>query len=172
LEETYEAVGLNLISERPYPTVKGIRVVLQEMASKDPKAQAARPEDFVDLTFVRELDKSGFIDRLYKSAPVVATSETAGSSAVSVVAKEKVEPAKDRAKPEVTQAALKTPAMMTGASDLAQQYTVKAGDTLSHLAARFYGSSNKWDKIFQANTKTLKNPHYIYIGQQLLIPHG
>jgi NitT/TauT family transport system substrate-binding protein len=176
LEETYEAVGLNLIPERPYPTVKGIRVVLQEMASKDPKAQAAKPEQFVDLTFMRELDKSGFIDRLYKSAPVVAADETAGSSPVAAVAKEvvneKVAPAKDRAKPEVARAALKTTPTVTGASDLPQEYTVKAGDTLSHLAARFYGSSNKWDKIYQANTKTLKNPHYIYIGQQLLIPHG
>jgi NitT/TauT family transport system substrate-binding protein len=73
LEEAYEAVGLNLISERPYPTIKGIQIVLRELASKDPKAQGARPEQFVDLTFIKELDNSGFIDRLNKFAATVKT---------------------------------------------------------------------------------------------------
>jgi nucleoid-associated protein YgaU len=53
---------------------------------------------------------------------------------------------------------------------LPQTYTVAAGDTLSHLAMRFYGLSTKWPQIQQANPDTLKNPHYLYIGQQLLIP--
>jgi len=55
-------------------------------------------------------------------------------------------------------------------SGVPQEYTVQAGDTLSYLAGRFYGSPNKWPKIYEANTKTLKNPHYIYIGQRLQIP--
>ena len=41
---------------------------------------------------------------------------------------------------------------------------------LADLALRFYGSAHKWPKIHEANAGTLKNPHYIYIGQQLLIP--
>jgi hypothetical protein len=32
----------------------------------DPKAKAAKAEDFVDLRFIKELDDSGFIDKLYK----------------------------------------------------------------------------------------------------------
>jgi len=160
LEETYEAVGLNLVPERPYPTMKGIRIVLQEMASKNPKAEAATPDQFVDLTFIRELDKSGFIDRLYKAQPVVASREDAGSSPASPVIKEKPKPA------SVKEAA----SIARGASSLPQTYTVTAGDTLSHLAFRFYGSSNKWPQIHQANANTLKNPHYLYIGQQLMIP--
>ena len=160
LEETYEAVGLNLVPEKPYPTMKGIRIVLKEMASKNPKAEAAMPDQFVDLTFIRELDKSGFIDRLYKAQPVVASREDAGSSPASPVIKEKPKPA------PVKEAA----SIALGASSLPQTYTVTAGDTLSHLAFRFYGSSNKWPQIHQANANTLKNPHYLYIGQQLLIP--
>jgi len=31
------------------------------------KAKAAKPEDFVDVRFLRELDESGFIDELYKA---------------------------------------------------------------------------------------------------------
>jgi hypothetical protein len=33
----------------------------------DPKAKAAKPEDFVEMRFVKELDESGFIDDLYKN---------------------------------------------------------------------------------------------------------
>ena len=36
------------------------------LAEKDPKAKAAKPEDFADLSFIRELDQSGYIDSLYR----------------------------------------------------------------------------------------------------------
>jgi nucleoid-associated protein YgaU len=144
--------------------------MLRELARKEPKAQTARPEQFVDLTFVKELDSSGFIDRLYKATPVVATRHDAGSLPAPVVVKEKVPSAKDRAKPDIMPPAKKSALTVLGASALPQEYTVNAGDTLSHLALRFYGSAHKWPKIHEANAETLKNPHYIYIGQQLLIP--
>ena len=37
-----------------------------ELSEREPKAKNARPEDFADMSFVRELDESGFIDSLYK----------------------------------------------------------------------------------------------------------
>jgi NitT/TauT family transport system substrate-binding protein len=169
LTETYEAIGLTLLPEKPYPTLKGIDVMLRELAGREPKAQTARPEQFVDLTFVKELDSSGFIDRLYKATPVVATRQDAGSLRAPVV-KEKLPPAKDRAKPAIVTPATKPALTALGTSGLPQEYTVNAGDTLSHLARRFYGSPHKWPKIHEANAERLKNPHYIYIGQQLLIP--
>ena len=164
LTETYEAVGLSLLPETPYPTLKGIDVMLRELAGKEPKAQTARPEQFVDLTFVKELDSSGFIDRLYKAKPVMPTRQD------NSVVKAKVPPAQDRAKPDIVTLTKKSTLTVPGASGLPQQYTVNAGDTLSHLALRFYGSPHKWPKIYEVNAKTLKNPHYIYIGQELLIP--
>jgi LysM repeat protein len=167
LTETYEAIGLTLLPQKPYPTLKGVDVMLRELASKEPRAQIARPEQFVDLTFVKELDSSGFIDRLYKDRPVVATRQDAPATRV---VKEKVPPAKDRAKPDMVTLAKKSALTAPGASGLPQQYTVNAGDTLSHLALRFYGSAHKWPKIYEANAKTLRNPDYIYIGQELLIP--
>ena len=170
LKEIYEDIGLALVPEKPYPTLKGIDVILQELGANDPKARTARPEQFVDLTFVKELDSSGFIDRLYKTTPVVATQQDAGSLPASVVVKEKVPPAQERAKLDIVIPAKKSALTVLDASGLPQQYTVNAGDTLSHLAVRFYGSAHKWPKIYEANAGTLKNPHYIYIGQQLLIP--
>src|SRR5437870_1174747 len=99
LEEGYDSIAVALVPEKPYPTVKGIQIMLQEMAIKEPKAQAAKPEQFVDLTFMRELDKSGFIDRLYKAAPAVATRME--SPIVS---------AKDKEKPVVAEKASPSPA--------------------------------------------------------------
>jgi nucleoid-associated protein YgaU len=56
------------------------------------------------------------------------------------------------------------------ASPVDQQYVVKVGDTLSKLAERFYNSTSKWEKIFEANRESLKNPNYIYVGMKLTIP--
>ena len=52
---------------KQYPTLEGIRNILEPLAQTDPKAKAARPEDFVDMRFVKELDESGFVAELYKS---------------------------------------------------------------------------------------------------------
>jgi ABC-type nitrate/sulfonate/bicarbonate transport system substrate-binding protein len=49
----------------PYPTLGGIRFVLDQIATRDPKAKNVVPESFMDLRFVKELEESGFIKALY-----------------------------------------------------------------------------------------------------------
>jgi nucleoid-associated protein YgaU len=49
-------------------------------------------------------------------------------------------------------------------------YTVVPGDSLSKIAKHFYGNASEWNKIFQANTDTIKNPDLIKVGQVLTIP--
>jgi NitT/TauT family transport system substrate-binding protein len=51
---------------KPYPTNKAVQRALEEIARRNPTAKEARPEQFVDIRFVGELDQSGFIDNLYK----------------------------------------------------------------------------------------------------------
>ena len=51
---------------KPYPTVEGIKTVLDELALKVPAARTAQPREFMDTRFIEELDRSGFIDGLYK----------------------------------------------------------------------------------------------------------
>jgi nucleoid-associated protein YgaU len=75
------------------------------------------------------------------------------------------------AKP-VPAASDKMPVSAPVAKEGSQQYIVKAGDTLSKLAAHFYNSSFKWEQIYEANKDVLKNPNYIYIGMKLVIPAG
>ncbi|PLX84215.1 MAG: peptidoglycan-binding protein LysM [Desulfuromonas sp.] len=49
-------------------------------------------------------------------------------------------------------------------------YTVTSGDTLSKIAKNFYGDSNRYMLIFEANRPMLKDPNKIYPGQMLRIP--
>jgi NitT/TauT family transport system substrate-binding protein len=50
LEETYREVALKTLPEKPYATLPGIQVIIDEIAQKNPKAKTARPEDFVDMS--------------------------------------------------------------------------------------------------------------------------
>ena len=49
-------------------------------------------------------------------------------------------------------------------------YTVASGDTLSKIAKRFYGDTNAYQKIFEANRDKLANPDRIQVGQELRLP--
>ncbi len=51
-----------------------------------------------------------------------------------------------------------------------QSYTVQSGDTLSHIAQRFYGKASAWNAIYQANRDQIDNPDLIRPGQVLRIP--
>lgn len=50
-------------------------------------------------------------------------------------------------------------------------HEVKSGESLSKIAKHYYGSANKYNVIFQANTDQLKNPDLIHPGQVLKIPN-
>lgn len=63
LDDAYERVTLHL-EVPPYPTVEGVGVLLKTLEKTQPKAASAKPEDFIDSRLVREIEKSGFIDRL------------------------------------------------------------------------------------------------------------
>ena len=68
LIKSYEAAAPdNRISRKQYPYLAGLQVALDLLLEENPKAKGARPEDFVDNRFIKELDDSGYIDNLYKS---------------------------------------------------------------------------------------------------------
>jgi len=64
LEGAY-AANLELLVDDTYPTLEGLKRTLEVQALSDPKAAKARVDDFVDLHFVDELKKAGFVDKLY-----------------------------------------------------------------------------------------------------------
>ncbi len=63
LERTYDgAIAEHKLPAKQYPTLEGLKTIM----TSDPKAKGAKAEDFADLRFIKELDDSGFIDKLYK----------------------------------------------------------------------------------------------------------
>ena len=58
------------VPAKPYPDVEGLRIAQKLYATfpgvKSEELKNAKIEDFIDDSFVRELDQSGYIDSLYK----------------------------------------------------------------------------------------------------------
>jgi NitT/TauT family transport system substrate-binding protein len=63
-EEGYQDHLLTL-NRKPYPSLDGLRNAQRLMAQQNPKIATLKVDDLVDARFVRKLDESGFIDRLY-----------------------------------------------------------------------------------------------------------
>jgi hypothetical protein len=51
-----------------------------------------------------------------------------------------------------------------------QTYKVRQGDTLSKISKQFYGSTDDYMRIFEANKDQLSDPDKIRVGQELKIP--
>ncbi len=66
LAEAYEAYARRTVRRVPYPTVESVRTVLEWLGEGDPKARAAKPEDFIDPRYLREIEESGFVKTLYE----------------------------------------------------------------------------------------------------------
>lgn len=66
LEETYRVYAQKYLPRAPYPTLNGVRAILDSFGDTIPAAKGAEPETFVDMSFVQELEKSGAIARLYQ----------------------------------------------------------------------------------------------------------
>ncbi len=64
LEETYQFYN-RLLDRIPYPTLDGIQMILSMASEANAIANTKRPEDFVDERFLKELEQSGFVNRLY-----------------------------------------------------------------------------------------------------------
>jgi NitT/TauT family transport system substrate-binding protein len=69
LEDSYNGY-VKSIPKRPYPTLKGIQFMLDVLTPALPQAKNFRPEQFVDLSFLQELEKEGFFNEMAKRYPV------------------------------------------------------------------------------------------------------
>jgi NitT/TauT family transport system substrate-binding protein len=66
LEGSYEIYNQDFISI-PYPIMQGLEATYDYVALTRPEIKGHKPEEFMDPAFIAELDKSGFIKRLYES---------------------------------------------------------------------------------------------------------
>jgi LysM repeat protein len=101
-----------------------------------------------------------------KAAPAVAIAGALVALPQSAHAEVKT-PAKTTAVTEQAQ----TAALVTKAVPASRTYTVRSGDTLSEIAAKFYGNPARWTWIYAANRAKIHNPNSIYVGEKLTIPN-
>lgn len=66
IEESYNGIVAKLTRRVPYPTEPGIQLFLDQLKATNPKAAQAKPSDFTDVSFLKELESSGYIDKLSK----------------------------------------------------------------------------------------------------------
>jgi len=61
LEENFKEYDFPL---KPYPSREYFELPIQEVGKKDPKVLKENPERYMDMSLVKEIDDSGFIDKL------------------------------------------------------------------------------------------------------------
>lgn len=65
LLEGAHAANSELLIEDTYPTLDGLKNTLDVQSLTDPRASKAKAEDLVELQFVDEMRKTGFVEKLY-----------------------------------------------------------------------------------------------------------
>ncbi len=65
LENTYELFTSKYIKKIPTINLKGVDSALNLIAETNPKAKNRKAEEFVDTSFLEELDKTGFIKKIW-----------------------------------------------------------------------------------------------------------
>jgi len=66
LEETYHQYVVAMYQKYPHVPLEGIKTLLDFVGLTNEKARAAKPEQFVDTSFVQKLEKAKFADQFYK----------------------------------------------------------------------------------------------------------
>jgi ABC-type nitrate/sulfonate/bicarbonate transport system substrate-binding protein len=65
IEDAYQALR-EVVKPKPYPSIDGFKTIIKDAAERTPAAKNANPKDFIDASLLEELDRSGFIDGLYR----------------------------------------------------------------------------------------------------------
>jgi hypothetical protein len=66
LEEAYNTYAIKYMARVPYPSLKGVAAILEDLAKTNPKAKGADAKRFVEPRFLKELEDSGFVAQLYR----------------------------------------------------------------------------------------------------------
>jgi NitT/TauT family transport system substrate-binding protein len=66
LAATYDLFSSKYIKKVPTLTVKAVQNALQLVGESNPKAKGRRPAEFMDTSYIEELEKSGFIKKLWQ----------------------------------------------------------------------------------------------------------
>ena len=65
LTKTYDLFAAKYLKKIPTISLKGVETALMMIAERNPKAKNRRAEEFVDTSFMQELEKTGFIKSVW-----------------------------------------------------------------------------------------------------------
>jgi ABC-type nitrate/sulfonate/bicarbonate transport system substrate-binding protein len=65
LEDAYQTLR-EVVKPKPYPNMESFKTIFKDVSDRIAAAKTADPREFVDVSFLQELDKSGYIDGLYR----------------------------------------------------------------------------------------------------------
>lgn len=65
IDDAYQTLR-EVVKPKPYPSIEGFRTIIKDASERVAAAKTANPRDFIDVSLLEELDKSGFIDGLYR----------------------------------------------------------------------------------------------------------
>jgi NitT/TauT family transport system substrate-binding protein len=65
LEDAYQTLR-EVVKPKPYPNMESFKTIFKDVSDRIPAAKTANPREFADTSFLEELDKSGYIDGLYR----------------------------------------------------------------------------------------------------------
>jgi NitT/TauT family transport system substrate-binding protein len=66
IEKTYALYATKYLDQIPYVSIQGVKTLLDFIAPENPKAKSADPESFIDARIVKQLEQSGFYNKLYQ----------------------------------------------------------------------------------------------------------
>jgi ABC-type nitrate/sulfonate/bicarbonate transport system substrate-binding protein len=64
-EDAYQTLR-EIVKPKPYPSLDGFKAIIQDTSDRMPAARNANPKDFIDASLLEELDRTGYIDALYR----------------------------------------------------------------------------------------------------------
>jgi hypothetical protein len=64
-EDAYQTLR-EVVKAKPYPNPEAFKTIFKDLSDRIPAANSANAKEFMDTSFLEELDKSGYIDGLYR----------------------------------------------------------------------------------------------------------
>ena len=65
LDEAYDTLR-EIVRPKPYPSVEGFKTIFKDVSDRIPAAKTANPKEFIEASFLEDLDRTGYIDGLYR----------------------------------------------------------------------------------------------------------
>jgi NitT/TauT family transport system substrate-binding protein len=65
LDEAYDTLR-EMVRPKPYPSMDGFKTIFKDVSDRIPAAKTANPKEFIEASFLEELDRSGYVDGLYR----------------------------------------------------------------------------------------------------------